>query len=171
MRTSGTGFRTLTLVAVVAAGLGVVGLPGFGAERYDGPRPPKPDLLYLVHADNLVPTEEADAKQESRKDDTIYSVSGASSSARTPVAEPIFLIQSEKIQPEKLELYKMDVKNGRRELTVSNKSRRRSGKALFLSVTRVEGGLFRVEASQPLEEGQYSISPSGDNRVYCFEVY
>ena len=40
----------------------------FCAEKYDGPRPPKPDLLYLVHADNLVPTETADAKDDSQRD-------------------------------------------------------------------------------------------------------
>ena len=27
------------------------------ADKYSGPRPPKADLPYLVHADNLVPTE------------------------------------------------------------------------------------------------------------------
>jgi hypothetical protein len=34
-----------------------------------GPRPPKPDLPYLMHADNLIPTESVEAKQEERKGD------------------------------------------------------------------------------------------------------
>jgi hypothetical protein len=32
------------------------------AQKYDGPRPPKPDLPYLKHASNLVPTEAGEAQ-------------------------------------------------------------------------------------------------------------
>ena len=140
------------------------------ADKYDGPRPPKPDLLYLVHADNLVPTETADAKEETKKDESVYAVTGATSPARTPVAEPIFLIQSEKVIPGRLELYKMEVKGGRREVTVSKK-RRGNNRPLYLSVTKLDGNLYKVEASQPLEDGEYTISPNDSNRVYCFAVY
>ena len=142
------------------------------AEKYDGPRPPQPDLLYLVHADNLIPTEAIEAKQESgKKDETVYSVAGTGSDARTPLAEPIFLMKSEKIVPDRLEMYKMEVKGGRRELIMSKGRRGKNAKALRLTVTRLEGGLFKVEASEPLDNGQYSISPSDSNKVFCFEVY
>jgi hypothetical protein len=60
----------------------------FCAEKYDGPRPPKPDVLYLVHADNLVPTETADAKEESKKDEPCRRCPAPSSPARTPVPSP-----------------------------------------------------------------------------------
>jgi len=142
------------------------------AEKYDGPRPPQSDLLYLVHADNLIPTEATEAKEESaKKDETVYWVTGPNSGARTPLAEPIFLIKSEKVIPDRLEMYKMDVKGGRRELTVSKGRRGKNAMPLRLTVTRLEGGLFRVEASQPLDNGEYSISPSDSNQVFCFEVY
>ena len=144
----------------------------FAADKYDGPRPPKPDLLYLVHADNLIPTEAADAKEESsKKDETTYTVPGASSSARTPVAEPVFLIEADKILPERLELYRWDVKNGRRELAMSKGRKRGGSRPLHLSVTRLEGKLYKVEASEPLDNGQYSVSPNDSNRVFCFEVF
>ena len=81
------------------------------AQKYDGPRPPKPDVPFLKHADNLVATEVAQAKEEKRKDDTVYTIEGASSSAKTPLAEPIFLFQSEKLHPDKLQLFKLDNKN------------------------------------------------------------
>jgi hypothetical protein len=134
-------------------------------DDYTGPRPPKPDMLYLMHADNLVPTEVVEAKQDNKT----YTVQGANSPARTPLAEPILIIQSDKITPESLELYKFDVKNGRRELTVSGK--RGGPKALYLSVTKLEKGLYRVEAAEPLENGEYAISPSNSNRAFCFEIY
>jgi hypothetical protein len=140
-------------------------------ENYTGPRPPMPDVVYLVHADNLVATEMTEAKQESRKNDTVYSIAGASSSARTPLAEPVFIIEADKIKPEGLELYRMDVKNGRREVTVSQKRSRGGPRPFRLSVTRLDKGLYRIEASETLENGQYSLSPTDSNRVFCFEVY
>jgi hypothetical protein len=137
------------------------------AEKYDGPRPPKPDVAYLVHADSLIPTEALEAKD----DGGLYTVPGASSTARTPLAEPIFLIQSDKILPERLELYRWEVKGGRRELATGKGKRRGSAHPLHLSVNKVDGRLYRVEASEPLENGEYSLSPNDSNQVFCFEVY
>ena len=153
------------LVLVLMSGIAA------SAQKYTGPRPPKPDVLYLVHADNLVPTEIAEAKQDSKKNEMTFSISGASSPARTPLAEPIFIIESDKISPERLELYRMDVKSGRREVTMTQKRTRGGPRPLRLSVTRIEKGLYRVEASETLENGQYSISPNDSNHVFCFEVY
>ena len=93
------------------------------ADKYDGPRPPQPDMLYLVHADNLVPTEAVEAKEESG----VYNVPGASSPARTPSGRAIFLIQSDKVLPERLELYRWEVKGGRRELAIGKGAKRKGG--------------------------------------------
>ena len=141
------------------------------AQKYDGPRPPKPDVLYLVHADNLVPTEVAEAKQDSKKNDVTFTIQGAASPARTPLGEPIFIIESDKIQAQSLELYKVDVKGGHREVTMSLKRTRNGPKALRLSVTRLDKNLYRVEVDEQIDNGQYSISPNGSNTVFCFEVY
>ena len=145
----------------------IIPLAALAAEKYDGPRPPKPDLAYLVHADNLIPAEALDAKDESG----LYIVPGANSTARTPLAEPIFLIESDKVLPERLELYRWEVKGGRRELSTGKGKRRGSARPLHLSVTKVDGRLYRVEASEPLENGEYSLSPNDSNKVFCFEVY
>lgn len=141
-----------------------------GADEYTGPRPPKADVLYLVHASNLIPTEVTEASQEGKKDDTTFSVPGAASSARTPLAEPIFLLRSEKIKPDALELYRFEVKNGRRQLTLSKKRKDSSG-PFHLSITKLDKDLYRVEADEALENGEYSLSPSGSNAVFCFEIY
>jgi hypothetical protein len=140
------------------------------AQKYTGPRPPKPDVLYLVHADNLVPTEVADAQQQTKKNDVTYTVAGPGSSAKTPMAEPIFIIESDKIQAQSLELYKMEVKGGHREATMALRHTR-GNKPLRLSVTRLDNRLYKVEADQELENGQYGISPNGANTVFCFEVF
>jgi hypothetical protein len=161
---------SVTFLAFVLAALVSFGRPAFAADRYDGPRPAKPDLLYLVHADNLIPTEAVEAKQEGKKDDTVYTIPGASSNARTPLAEPIFLVESDLILPERLELYKLDVKSGHREVTTSK--RRRSGsKALHLNVTKLDGKLYRVEVDELLDDGEYAISGTDSNKAFCFQVY
>jgi hypothetical protein len=141
-----------------------------GADKYKGPLPPKPDIPYLLHASNLIETETGQAREESRKSDTNYVISGASSPARTPLAEPVFIIDAQKLSPERFELYRLDVKGGNREVTFS--SRRRGGnRPLHLAVTPLGGHLYRIEADEPLENGQYALSPSGDNRAFCFEIY
>jgi hypothetical protein len=96
----------------------------FAAEKYTGPTPPKPDIPYLVHASNLIETEVAQTRQENHKDDSKFAIAGASSSARTPLAEPVFLIDAQQISPQSFELYRLDVKGGNREVSV-NSSRRR----------------------------------------------
>ena len=139
-------------------------------QKYSGPKPPKPDLPYLVHADNLVPTEAGDAKEEGKKNEPVYTFPGTSSSARTPLAEPIFILDSDSIRPDSVELYRMDVRSGHREVKVSGGSRR-NGKALRLSVTKLDRGLYKLEASETLDPGEYVLSPTGGNHVFCFEVY
>ena len=141
----------------------------FAAGKYEGPVPAKPDIPYLLQASALVETEVADAK-EGRKNDT-YTISGSSSPARTPLAEPIFIIDARQIQPETFELYRLDVKGSNREVSLSGNRGRHGSRALHLEVKPLSGHLFRMEADEPLENGEYALSASGDNRAFCFEIY
>jgi hypothetical protein len=142
------------------------------AADYKGPRPPKADTLYLVHADNLVELEKVDSRGDPKKDEITYTVPGPAAAAKTPLAEPIFIMKSEKISPESLELYKFDIKNGHRELTMSSQKRRKNGPRAFrLQVTQLERGLYKIEASEVLENGEYGLSPNGSSDVFCFSEY
>ena len=140
------------------------------AQKYTGPRPPKADLPYLKHAENLVPTEVSEAKEEKgKKDEITYAIPGAASTARTPLASPIFLLQSEKLSAQSLLLYKLESRNGRREITTSPK---KPMKPIRLEATRLDGsGLYRLEVTESLEPGEYSLSPEGANAVFCFSVF
>ena len=149
--------------------LGALGLVS-GAPKYTGPLPPKPDIPYLLHGSNLIETETGQAREESRKNDTNYVISGASSPARTPLAEPIFIIDAQRTSPERFELYRLDVKGGNREVVISGR-RRGGNRPYHLAVTPLGGHLYKIEADEPLENGQYALSPSGDNRAFCFEIY
>ena len=142
-----------------------------GADKYTGPRPPKPDVPYLLHADHLVPTEVSQAREENRKSETVYLISGASSSAHTPLAEPILIMEAQQISPERMELYKLDVRNGNREVSISQKRRKGSSRPIHVLVTPLAGKLYRIEADEPLENGEYALSPDGSNQVFCFEIY
>jgi len=138
------------------------------AQKYTGPVPPKPDVPYLKHASELVATEATEAKEEKKKDDILYVVAGATSPVRTPLASPIFIIQADKLVPDHLGLYKLEVKNGHREVLASPK---KPLKGIRVVVTHLNGNIYRIEVDESLEPGEYALSPEGPNQVFCFQVY
>ena len=149
----------LLLAAVFAA----------SAQKYNGPLPPKPDLPYLKHADSLLPTEAVEAKEEKKKDEVTYVIPGASSSAKTPLAAPIFVFQADKLVPDRLGLYKLESKNGRREVTATPK---KPLKAIRIVVSHLSGNLYKIEVDESLEAGEYVLSPEGPNlTAFCFQVF
>ena len=93
----------------------------FAAEKYTGPRPPKADVPYLLHADNLIETEIGKAKSDERKDTVVATIPGAHSPVKTPLAEPIFLIKTDKLSVDKIAAFRLEVKNGQREVVVNAK--------------------------------------------------
>ena len=161
-----------SLIKTVCAGLLCAISPKlYAAEKYSGPLPKKKDVLYLVHGDNLIQTEVVAAQQSSQKDGDVFSVPGAASPVRTPLPEPIFLLAADKISPETLGLFRFDVLNGQRQIILSGKKRKATNKQYHLSVRPYEGGVYRVEAAEALESGEYSISPEGSNTTFCFAVF
>ncbi len=140
------------------------------SQKYTGPRPPKADLPYLKHASNLIPTEATEAKEEAgKKEEITYVIAGASSTAKTPLASPIFLFLSEKMSPERLQLFHLESRNGRRELVVSPK---KPGIPIRVNVTRLtKDGLYQLEVEDSLEPGEYSLSPTESNAAFCFAVF
>ncbi len=141
----------------------------FAQQKYDGPKPPRPDLPYLKHASNLIPTESATATEEKqKKEDILYVIAGPASTARTPLASPIFIMQADQLSPDKLELYQLDVKNNRRQILMGPK---RDVKPIRIELTRLGGNLYRIEVDESLEPGEYSLTPNGSNQVFCFQVY
>jgi hypothetical protein len=109
-----------------------------------------------------------EAREEKQKGNTLYVVEGAGSTVRTPLASPIFLFQSEKIVPQELGLYKLEVRNGRREIVFRVT---RSPKPIRVDVANVEGNLYKLEVGDTLPPGEYALSPQGSNQVFCFAVY
>ena len=154
-----------TLLLLMAA------VPGQSQQKYRGPTPPQPDTPYLLHASNLIPTESSDAKEETRKDDTWYRLPGAESPVKTPLASPIFLFDSQKIAPEQLKVYRLEVKNGQREIAFSNKKRDKNPQGFRLSIERLTGNLYRLEVVESLQNGEYCVTPDGSNHVFCFQVF
>ncbi len=94
------------------------------AQKYTGPRPAKPDLPYLMHADNLIPTESLEAKPDERKGEVNYVIPGAANSTvRTPLASPAFLVLTDQLQADHLQLFKLQSKGDHREILVSRKNK------------------------------------------------
>ncbi|MGA3019364.1 MAG: hypothetical protein ABSF62_19740 [Bryobacteraceae bacterium] len=149
----------LSLAAVFAA----------TAQKYAGPRPPKPDVPYLKHASTLIPAEAVMPREEKKKDDTTYVIDGANSTVKTPLASPIFLMQAGKVPPDKLALYKLESKDGRREIFFP------AGKppqAIRIVVTKLSSdGLWKIEVDESLEPGEYSLRLEGSAQAFCFQVF
>jgi len=140
------------------------------AKRKSGlPDPPKSDVPYIIHADLLVETEVGEAKEETRRDEQFYVIAGAASPVKTPLAGPEFLFQSQEIAPDKLRLYKLDVRGGRREL-LAMRRKKPVAKDIRVSVFRVRENLFRIRVYDSLAPGEYSLSPDGSNAIFCFAV-
>jgi hypothetical protein len=154
--------RSLPIVLLCA-------LPLLG-QKYAGPRPEKPDLPYLVHADNLVPTEGGEAKSENRKNEVIFVIPGANSTARTPLSSPSFLIQTDQVPADKLQLFQMVSKGGQREVLFT-RGKKQVARAYRLNVTRVDEGLYKLEVDEILVNGEYVLTPQDSNQVFCFQVY
>jgi hypothetical protein len=159
--------RRKALAAAVA--LVPFGLASAQEGKYSGPIPSQKDVPYLLHADTLVPTEVVAASQTSNKGDEIFSVNGTTSTARTPLAEPIFIMAAERLTPSSFGLYRFDVSGGRRQIAIKKKGK--GFKSYHLSVRKVGNGLYRIEAAEYLENGEYSLSPEGENTAFCFTVY
>jgi hypothetical protein len=142
------------------------------AQKYAGPVPEKEDLPYIIQADNLIPTDAGEAKEQSgKKDEKVYIIDGVAAKAQTPLASPIFLIKTKELVPEKLTIYKLEVKNGHREITFRDGKRAKNPEPVHVNVRRVTEGLYRIEISDSLANGQYSITPQGANDVFCFEIF
>jgi len=155
--------RCIVLAIVLAASL--------SAQKYKGPTPEKPDLPYIIHGDTLLATDVVQAKDETRKDFTIYSVDGVAAQAKTPLAGPMFLIQTEKLAVDRIQLFPFEVKNGRREVAINPKKPKDSAKPARLNLTKLGDALFRIEVVDSLPTGEYGLTPDGSNQVFCFQVF
>lgn len=156
--------RTVLAFAILSA-------MAFGADKYTGPRPPKADMIYIVHADNLIETEVGKAKSDERKDLIVAVLPGPSSPVKTPLAEPIFIVKTDKLVVDKIAAYKLDVKNGQREVVVNAKKLKNIKRPIHLQITRLDDRLYRVEVDEPLENGEYALSPDGSDETFSFQIY
>ena len=142
-----------------------------GQPKYTGPRPPKKNAPYLVHAGNPVETEAGVAFQIINNDLITYVISGEKSTVRTPLASPIFVIQSDDITDvEKLRLFRLEAQDGHRTVTFHNKSKR-GAMPLRIEIKPISPSLYQIEVVDTLSPGQYALTPDGTNQVFCFEVF
>jgi hypothetical protein len=161
--------RTLLIAILFVAVMFVEVLAG--QPKYTGPHPPKKDVPYLVHAGNPVETEAGTAFQIINNDLITYVISGEKSTARTPLASPIFVIESDDITDvEKLRLFRLEAQDGHRTVTFHRKGLR-GAMPLKIEIKPISGDLFQIEVADSLPPGQYALTPDGANQVFCFEVF
>lgn len=157
--------RAVTMVGLLALCL--------RADTPSAPEPPKTDIPYLLMAQDLVATDALEAKQDvrnagKRNEETTYWVPGEHATARTPLASPIFMMKEDTLAAERLAVYPFELRNGRREITFNKK---KPPKAFTLTLKKVADALYRMEVNESLPAGEYAVTPSGSNSVFCFAVY
>ena len=146
-------------------------LPVLAELPYDGPKPAKADVPYLLMGNQIVEPDIGEAQQSEDKKRTTYTVPGASAKARTPLAEPAFLLKPGTLKAEKLSLFRMKVEKGNRTLTFNAKPKDDDPRPVPLLFQNRKDGTVIIEANQFLENGEYCLSPEGANTVFCFQVY
>ncbi len=139
------------------------------AQKYNGPLPDKTDQPYIKQAAALVPMESTEARSEKAGSGTRFIIEGAASPVKTPLSLPIFILKAQKLAAERLQLYKMEVRDGHREYVVGGAN---PPDVLHLEVTRLTAdGLCRIAVSDPLEAGEYVLSADASKQVFCFQVF
>ncbi|HEX4807981.1 MAG TPA: hypothetical protein VH325_03580 [Bryobacteraceae bacterium] len=155
---------------LTALPLSLAGITLMGDDQENGPRPPKKDIPFIKHADHLVETESQNAAQSKSKGGLVFSVPGATSTARTPLPEPIFLFVQDKIRADQLQLFHFTVQNGMRQVLAKQKDDD-DDKVYHISLRQLQGDLYRLDASESLDPGEYCLSPVGLNLAFCFTVF
>jgi hypothetical protein len=143
-------------------------------EKSAGPTPPKADLPYLLEAGKLIPTDAQPVSRSSSKDDQTVAVAGATSSARTPLPEPIFLFLPAQINATGFELIHFQVRNGRRQWTKSKQQRpddEETEEILRLTLRPQGQHVLRIEAAEMLNPGEYALLAKDGNTAFCFTVF
>ena len=156
--------RILPSVSVAMA----AALATANAQKYTGPPPAKPDLPYIQHATNLIATEAVEAKEQKGKDDTVYTIDGENSSSKTPLALPIFFIKADKLNPASLQMYRLESKDGHRQLTASAK---KNAEPIHAEVTRVAADIYKLDVYNGLDAAEYALTAEGWKQMFCFQVY
>jgi hypothetical protein len=65
----------------------------------------------------------------------------------------------------------MQPKGSQRELLVEGKPGRNATRPVRLTVTKLVDNIYKLEVSEPIEDGEYVLSPDGSNQVFAFTVY
>lgn len=86
------------------------------------------------------------------------------------MAGPEFLLKTSSLDPKRLELYRLESQNGRREILI-RKKKKIVATPYHTSIVSVSPGVFRIRVDQFLEDGEYCLTPNGSNAVFCFTVH
>lgn len=158
----------ITVVAITAA----LALP---QQKGAATKPPKPDLPYLLEAQKMIPTDASAIARSTSKGDESLTVPGVTSSARTPLPEPIFVFSPGQIKATDFELIHFDVTNGKRQWAKGKQEHPNNDEEpeeiLRLTLRPIAEGVVRIEAAEMLNPGEYALIPRGKDTAFCFTVF
>ena len=109
------------------------------------------------------------SQAEDTPDDFIHDLFNLKFWEGHPLALPIFVIKADKLNPANLQMYRVESKEGHRELTASSK---KTADPIHVQVTRLSGdNLYQLDVYNSLDAGEYALTAEGSTRMFCFQVY
>ncbi len=107
------------------------------------------------------------------KDDQTITVAGVTSSARTPLPEPIFLFSPAQMDATQFELIHFQVADGRRHWKKGQQEHLddEPDEPLRITLRPVAAGITRIEATPMLAPGEYALIARSQNIAFCFTVF
>lgn len=134
------------------------------------PNPPKQDVPFLIHGNDLRELDQTKAVEEEIKNQLRFWIPGTVSTVKTPLAAPEFLLDSKDLDPRDLRLYGFEVEKGRREL-LYRKKKKIVAEPYFLQLDGIEARVVRIRISASLPPGEYGLTPDGSDAVFTFAVF
>jgi hypothetical protein len=143
--------------------------------------PAQPTVAALVRsASKVVLVENSDFRdlevQELKSEEigdgaVLYSFAGDSSQTRINSGSPVFIVlaETETMQGENLELSRLQVGQGVRQLVYSL-TKKRSASSLPITVTQVSSTVRKINVTEPLPPGEYVVLLGSSNRGFLFET-
>lgn len=130
------------------------------------PSPALPDALYANVNGQAVALSREKSKREKSGQIVSYTLLAQPSAVDVASRSPLFVLRLEKTSATGWELFRVQVRDGKRVISIDTTAQSPSVPIRVLTANE----LIQIEPVTPLDQGQYCMSARNSNDVFCFKV-